>query len=100
VSTYPTLKFFIDGNPIPYQGQRTKEDVLRWIERKLYPAVVEISTERELSRLKGKKTVSVVYFGNDTQEIEKYQTLALADDSISTSVLNASLLQRNRETAG
>lgn len=44
MSIYPTLKFFIEGNPIPYQGERTKEDVLRWIERKLFPAVVEIST--------------------------------------------------------
>lgn len=40
VSTYPTLKFFIEGNPIPYNGQFAKDDVMRWIERKLYPAVV------------------------------------------------------------
>ena len=31
VQGYPTLKFFLNGNPVDYQGGREEQDILGWI---------------------------------------------------------------------
>jgi hypothetical protein len=59
--------------------------------------VVEISTEKELNKLSLKKTVSVVYFGEDPEQIEYFKALALADDTISKPIRYLSLLHSHRE---
>lgn len=38
IQGFPTLKFFIDGQPIDYQGTREEDPIYNWIQKKTGPA--------------------------------------------------------------
>lgn len=38
VRGYPTIFFFIDGNKIDFKGERTKDGIINWLEKKILPA--------------------------------------------------------------
>ena len=37
VQGFPTLKFFINGTPVDYQGAREEDDIFNWIQKKTGP---------------------------------------------------------------
>ena len=38
IQGFPTLKFFVNGQPIDYQGAREEEPMYNWIQKKTGPA--------------------------------------------------------------
>ena len=48
IKGYPTLKFFINGIPIDYDGERKAEPILAFLDKKSIPSSVQLSTEQEL----------------------------------------------------
>ncbi len=45
---YPTLKLFIDGTPINYEGERKTDPILAYIEKKILPPSVELKTVADI----------------------------------------------------
>ena len=41
IKGYPSLKFFVDGNPSEYTGGRTENEIVNWINKKMGPSVIE-----------------------------------------------------------
>lgn len=54
---------------------------MRWLEKKILPTTTEVSTEEELAALKDNGSVNLVLFSDNEEAIEKFKTLAVADDN-------------------
>ena len=58
VRGYPTLKLFINGSPLDYDGDRKADPILAFIEKKVLPPSVELKTASEIKErheTKGRK---------------------------------------------
>jgi protein disulfide-isomerase A1 len=76
VKGYPTLKFFIKGEPVEYEGGRTEKDIVNWIKRKTLPSTLEVSTSEQLASSINGNEVLVVFFGG--KEVEGYSAFESA----------------------
>lgn len=47
VQGFPTLKFFVKGNPVDYQGAREYDALYNWIQKKTGPASKELGSDSE-----------------------------------------------------
>lgn len=63
VTGFPTLKFYINGKPIEYNGGRTADSIVSWLKKKSGPAVSKITTEAELEKIKSDNPVVAVLVG-------------------------------------
>ena len=70
---YPTLKFFINGEPIHYHHQYKVEDIVKWCDKKNSPPVVEITTEQELRAEIEDHDAVVGYFGDSEAELQVFK---------------------------
>jgi len=60
VRGYPTLKFFVDGEPSEYSGGRTALEIVAWLKKKSGPATVAVTSVEELKKLQEANEVLVV----------------------------------------
>ncbi|KAM7279116.1 hypothetical protein ACFE04_006250 [Oxalis oulophora] len=51
VQGFPTVYFFVDGQHLPYNGQRTKDDIVNWIKKKIGPGVYNLTTIDDAERV-------------------------------------------------
>jgi len=84
VKGYPTLKFFVDGEPVDYSGAREEDAIYNWIMKKTGPATSELKSADELAELQ-KKKVAVLLVTALTNEaaIKNFNALASGFDDIS-----------------
>lgn len=86
VQGYPTLKFFINGSPIDYEGGRTSADIVAWILKKSGPPSIHLTSTDELNAyIEKSTTVPVfVYFGDSDDESEflTFKQVAQGNDKV------------------
>jgi len=63
ISGYPTLKFFIKGEPVAYEGGRTEPEIVNWLRKKTQPSTSEVATSEDLANAIKRNEVLVVFFG-------------------------------------
>ena len=80
VQGFPTLIFFVKGEQLKYNGQRTKDTMVNWLLKKTRPAVTEVEASA-LSEIASNGKVSIVIHGETTPGFEQ---LAVLDDYNST----------------
>ncbi|KAF3677599.1 Protein disulfide isomerase-like 1-4 [Capsicum annuum] len=51
VRSFPTIFFFVDGDPEPYFGRRTKNAIVTWIKKKIGLGVYNITTTEDAERV-------------------------------------------------
>jgi len=66
VRGYPTIKFFVDGTAIEYNGGRTADDILGWLKKKTGPPADDLKTVEDLNKLKDSADVVVIGAFKDT----------------------------------
>jgi len=76
VQGYPTIKFFIKGEPIDFNGGRTQADIVNWIRKKTGPPSIALSDQAALDKLKADHKVVVAYFGKDDDNYKKFVKVA------------------------
>nr|CCA26649.1 protein disulfideisomerase putative [Albugo laibachii Nc14] len=85
VQGFPTLKFFKkDQEPVEFDGGRQTDEILKWIKKRMGPAVHFISTKDELTDLQDANDV-VVYAVIDEENGEQrdvLEKLAIASDDV------------------
>lgn len=78
ITGYPTL-FFIDGDDVSkYEGDRTSEAIVRWVNKRVTP-VTELKSVEEIEKLKKALGVSVILLSNQQSEIRKFTKLSQND---------------------
>merc|ERR1719309_1051065 len=51
IDGYPTLKFFVEGKQIEYQGGRQAEQIMSWVVHKSGPAATVITSVEDVNKL-------------------------------------------------
>lgn len=83
VQGYPTLKFFVNGEPTDFNGGRTQAEIVNWIKKKTGPSSVELADAAALEKVKADNKVVVVYFGRQDENYQTFTKVAQSLDSIS-----------------
>lgn len=79
VRGYPTLKFFRGGSEIEYNGGRTSEEIIAWVNKKTGPAATEIKTIDEAEALIKENKVVVIGFFKDFESASAKTFLSVAN---------------------
>lgn len=83
VQGYPTIKFFVDGKPVDYNGGRTGDDIVNWIKKKTAPASTHLADAAALTAAKADNKVAVVFFGaEDHEDFAAYKRAAMNYDDV------------------
>ncbi|EKX50253.1 hypothetical protein GUITHDRAFT_85427 [Guillardia theta CCMP2712] len=67
VRGFPTLKWFVNGEPTDYEGGRTDDAIVTWIKKRMGPAAVQLNETSHLDDFKNKAEVVVVGFLNSKE---------------------------------
>jgi len=62
VRGYPTVAFFKDGNKREYDGPRTTEGIISWLDKKSGPLAVELTTSESIQQFQQNRGSVVGYF--------------------------------------
>lgn len=76
---YPTLKWFVNGQPTDYNGGRTKKDIVTWINKRMGPPS-KLVTNEELSQAIADNSFIVVFIGKEGDEFRAFEAAASGDD--------------------
>jgi len=84
VQGYPTIKFFRNGSPMPYNGDRKANAIEAWVEKKTGDAFTTISSTEDYEKLtKGKEGVVVGFFSNkDSSAFNEFKEVTQATDDV------------------
>lgn len=85
VRGYPTLKFFRGGKPIDFNGGRTGDEIVAWLNKKTGPAAATVDTVEAAKTAIDKQDVTVLGFFKDqtTDAAKAYlEVAAETDDSV------------------
>ena len=67
IEGFPTLKFFVNGNPNEYTGQKNELGIVKWLLKKMGPPVKYISVNEYLQDYIEKNQFAVVLFTNNKE---------------------------------
>lgn len=80
VKGFPTLKWFVNGEPQEYNGGRTEDEIVNWIKKKSGPPSAQVD-DAKLEELKKSEKFLVVFFGaSDSTEFAEFEKVASGDD--------------------
>jgi protein disulfide-isomerase A1 len=88
VQGYPTLKFFIDQQPIEFNGGRTEPEIISWCNKKVGPSTRLVEDQADLEAAIAANRVVVVYFGSEEQFSVYEQVSRSVDDVVFLRVNN------------
>ena len=102
VKGYPTIKFFMNGEPLEYGGGRTADEIVSWLKKKSGPAAVTLTTVDELTKIKGENEVVVVGVFEDLTGAAAiaFQNVAKMIDSVSFAISTESVLFKELSVSG
>lgn len=66
VRGYPTIKFFVDGAALEYNGGRSQDDIVNWLKKKTGPPAEDLKTVADLNKFKADPEVAVIGVFADT----------------------------------
>jgi len=72
---YPTLKLFVKGNPVEYEGGRTADEITQWLKKKSGPATLHITDQEAYDAFVAQSGTKIVAYISDTT-LESWTTAA------------------------
>ena len=79
VQGYPTLKWFVNGEPTDYNGGRTKDEIVNWINKRSGPPSKEVDASTLAKTIEDNKVV-VVFYGSNDDKFKAFENAASSDD--------------------
>jgi len=80
IEGFPTIKLFLKGKPIDYNGERTAAAVLSFIDKKTSPPSTELKTVDEIKAKKGVKGLISILALADEKMLPVYEDMAKVDE--------------------
>lgn len=83
VKGYPTLKFFMNGSPVDFNGGRTEDEIVNWVNKKSGSAVRELTEQSAVEKFTNDHEVSIVFFGaKDSAAFKVFEKVAQGVDDV------------------
>lgn len=82
VKGYPTLIYFLEGNPTDYTGIRTAEGIVDWMSERQTSKIIKLTASSEISNLLSAKKLTAIFFGkltNSERSIFEFASLNVKD---------------------
>lgn len=84
VQGFPTLKFFVNGTPVDFQGAREEDAIYQWIQKKTGPASRALETEEDYEKHStAKLSVLLLLPEGDEEALKTYTAFATGYDDVS-----------------
>ena len=82
INSFPTIKFFHKGKAYDYIEEREEEKIIKWMKKKIYSSVRNITSIYDISNLRDNHKISLIYFGDSNEIISYLDKLIEEDDEI------------------
>lgn len=98
IQGYPTVKLFIKGADIEYNGGRTEKDIVNWMRKKTTgQAVKPLKDQKELDDFKKANEVCIVYFGDNADDLKEIEMVAREyEDYVFGKVSDKAVMEQNK----
>ena len=102
VRGYPTIKFFISGEPVEYGGGRTADEIVNWLKKKSGPPAVVLSSVEDVNNFKKTGDVTVVGLFKDAESdaAKQFLTVAQTVDNIAFGIASDSAVFDELKVSG
>ena len=104
IEGFPTIKFFSNGIPIDYDGEKHAEDILKWIKKKVGTYVIEVTSIENITYFYDKNKVILIFYGTEesyNKTFSVYKKLARDyDDIIFLNCFNEECLKDSNTSEG
>jgi len=91
IEGYPTLKLFVDGEPVDYDGEREEGAIENWINKKLNPSSKQLTKVEELAELDSVKLALVMVTAEP--EADQLNAFNQFSTNVDVPVYNAAFLE-------
>jgi protein disulfide-isomerase A1 len=99
IEGFPTLKLFVSGNPVEYNGGRTEQEIINWMRKKTGPASKPLSSVDDVEAFIKGHEVAVVYFGDNQSDIDTFNKVARGNDDVAFGVVSGDDVASNYKTS-
>mmetsp|Transcript_5886 Transcript_5886/g.11652 ORF Transcript_5886/g.11652 Transcript_5886/m.11652 type:complete len:467 (-) Transcript_5886:35-1435(-) len=82
VSGFPTLKWFVNGEPMEYSGGRDEATIVSWIKKKTGPATTSVSSQAEIDAAKEANDVIAVGVFADADAMKAFEAAAMLEEDV------------------
>ena len=100
IQGFPTVKLFIKGQAIEYNGGRRESEVINWMRKKTGPATKTLKTVEEVEKFQKDNDVVLVYFGSNKADIEEFTKVARKNEDFPFGVVEAEDVIKKFSKAG
>ena len=69
INGFPSILFFVIGNPIEFEGERTGKELINWARKKIGAAFIYLNDKKDIEKFKEDNEICFIYFGDDEKEI-------------------------------
>ena len=76
IQGFPTVKLFLNGHPIDYDGERKAEAVITFIDKKTSPASQELKDAEAVQQKKDAKGLRCMFLTEDVKALASYMEVA------------------------
>eukprot|EP00826_Nyctotherus_ovalis_P039441 TRINITY_DN3795_c0_g1_i6.p1 TRINITY_DN3795_c0_g1~~TRINITY_DN3795_c0_g1_i6.p1 ORF type:complete len:484 (+),score=103.30 TRINITY_DN3795_c0_g1_i6:132-1583(+) len=80
IDTFPTVKFFVNGTPIDYNGERKADQVISFIERRSNPVSIELENKDDIIKVKESKGLRCILGTKKSDTLSFYTVIALTEE--------------------
>eukprot|EP00826_Nyctotherus_ovalis_P004869 TRINITY_DN11082_c0_g1_i12.p1 TRINITY_DN11082_c0_g1~~TRINITY_DN11082_c0_g1_i12.p1 ORF type:complete len:491 (+),score=170.33 TRINITY_DN11082_c0_g1_i12:230-1702(+) len=80
VTSYPTIKFYVHGNPVEYEGERTADDVINFLKKKSRPPSVLLQTKEDILKVKEEKGRRCILGSLNEEALKVYEDIGKNED--------------------
>ncbi len=95
VHGFPSILFFIKGEPIEYEGGRTEKDLVNWAKKKIGKEIEMLNEKKEIEKYKKDNEICLIYFGDDEKDIRIFEKASrLIEDFPFAVVKNENLIKK------
>lgn len=77
---YPTVKFFVKGEPIDYNAGRTEKEVINWVHKKTQPPTKNLDTVEDVEKFLKENPLCTIYFGKNAEDMKEFSKVALKNE--------------------